>query len=287
MSAPLSRVEIGVGPTGAAKTADFAAILVPGWIVPSESIRITRSDGPTLAATLELPDGEPRGAALFAPCFTCTRQSKAAVAVSRELSDHGIACLRLDFTGLGDSEGEFGADSFPADVADVTAATGWLVERFGTDVLLVGHSLGGAAVLAAAGKIEAVAAVATIGAPASVEHVLHQVDGDLATIARDGRGRVTIGERPFDVTAQFIEHLQGVDLAGEVGELGRPLMILHSPTDQLVGIENAGQLFEAAKHPKSFVSLAGADHLLLRQKDADFAASVIAVWAERYLAQPA
>jgi putative redox protein len=249
----------------------------------SESIRIDRTDGPTLAATLEFPASELRGAALFAHCFTCTRQSKAAVAVSRELSERGIACLRFDFTGLGDSEGDFGADSFPADVADVTAATAWLVERFGPGVLLVGHSLGGAAVLAAAGEIEAVAAVATIGAPASVEHVLHQVSGDLAAVERDGRGRVTIGGRPFDISRQFLAHLHGIDLAGEVGELARPLMLLHSPTDQLVGIDNAARLFEAARHPKSFVSLAGADHLLLEQADADFAASVIAVWAERYL----
>lgn len=252
--------------------------------MPSESIRIAR-DGAILAATLELPTHEPRGAALFAHCFTCTRHSKAAVAVSRELSDRGIACLRFDFTGLGDSEGDFGADSFPADIADVTAATGWLVDRFGPGVLLVGHSLGGAAVLAAAGEIEAVAAVATIGAPANVEHVLRQVSGDLAAIERDGRGPVTIGGRPFEITREFIEHLRHIDLAREVGELGRPLMILHSPTDQLVGIDNAARLFEAAMHPKSFISLAGADHLLLRQADADFAASVIAAWAERYLCE--
>ena len=251
--------------------------------MPSESIRIARADGPTLAATLELPDGSPRGAALFAHCFTCTRHSKAAVAVSRELSDKGIACLRFDFTGLGDSEGDFGADSFPADVADVTAATAWLVNRFEPGVLLVGHSLGGAAVLAAASEIDAVAAVATIGAPASVEHVLHQVSGDLAAIERDGRGSVTIGGRSFEITRTFIEHLRNIDLAREVGELRRPLMILHSPTDHLVGIGNATRLFEAAMHPKSFVSLAGADHLLLREADADFAASVIAAWAERYL----
>jgi pimeloyl-ACP methyl ester carboxylesterase len=251
--------------------------------VPSESIRITPGEGPVLAATLELPDGAQSGAALFAHCFTCTRQSKAAVAVSRELADRGIACLRFDFRGLGDSEGQFGRDGFPADVADVTAATGWLVERFGPGVLLVGHSLGGAAVLAAAGEIEAVAAVATIGAPASVDHVLHQVAGDLAAVERDGEGPVTIGGRPFSITREFIAHLRGIDLAAEVASLGRPLMILHSPTDALVGIDNAARLFAAAMHPKSFISLAGADHLLLRQADADFAATVIAAWASRYL----
>jgi len=249
----------------------------------SESIRIAQPDGPTLAATLELPAGEPQGAALFAHCFTCTRRSKAAVAVSRELSDRGIACLRFDFRGLGDSEGEFGADSFPTNVADVTAATRWLIDRFGPGVLLVGHSLGGAAVLAAAGDIGAVAAVATIGAPASVEHVLHQVSGDLAAIERDGEGTVLIGGRHFAITRAFLDNLRGVDLAEEVGALGRPLMLLHSPTDALVGIDNAARLFAAAMHPKSFVSLAGADHLLLKQADADFAAAVIAAWAGRYL----
>ena len=251
----------------------------------SESIRITRADGPALAATLESPVGEQRGAALFAHCFTCTRQSKAAVAVSRELADRGVACLRFDFRGLGESEGDFGADSFPADVADVTAAAHWLIGRFGPGVLLVGHSLGGAAVLAAAGEIAEVAAVATIGAPASVEHVVRQVHGDLAAIERGGRGPVTIGGRSFEITREFVAHLRDVDLAAEVGDLGRPLMILHSPTDELVGIENAARLFEAAKHPKSFISLAGADHLLLKQADADFAASVIAAWAERYLGE--
>jgi putative redox protein len=251
--------------------------------MPTETQHIPAADGHLLAASLELPAGEPRGAAVFAHCFTCTRHSKAAVAVSRELAEKGIACLRFDFSGLGDSEGEFGSDGLPADVADVSAATGWMVGRFGPGVLLVGHSLGGAAVLVAAGEIAEVAAVATIGAPASVEHVLRQIDGDLAAIERDGAGPVTIAGRPFTLTRRFIENLRGVDLAGDVERLDRPLMIMHSPTDQLVGIENAARLFAAAKHPKSFVSLAGADHLLLREEDADFAAAVIAAWAGRYL----
>lgn len=251
--------------------------------MPTESLQIPVPAGHVLAASLELPDGPPRGAALFAHCFTCTRQSRAAVSVSRALAGEGIACLRFDFSGLGDSGGEFGTDSFPADVADVTSATAALVGRFGPGVLLVGHSLGGAAVLAAAGEIDAVAAVATIGAPANVEHVLEQIRGDLPAIEREGSGRVKIGGRPFAITRTFIEHLRGIDLAGEVGGLGRPLLIMHSPTDELVGIENAARLFAAAMHPKSFVSLAGADHLLLAQRDADFAAAVIAAWASRYL----
>ncbi|WP_374405685.1 alpha/beta hydrolase family protein [Pelagerythrobacter sp.] len=251
--------------------------------MPTETLTIAGPAGNDLSGALELPDGPVRGAALYAHCFTCTKQSRAAVAVSRALAGRGIACLRFDFTGLGDSGGDFGADSFPADVGDVEAATAALVDRFGPGVLLVGHSLGGAAVLAAAGELKEVAAVATIAAPADVAHVLHQLSGDLDAVEKNGRGEVEIGGRPFTISRAFLEHLHGVDLAGEVGELDRPLLIMHSPTDQLVGIENAARLFEAAKHPKSFVSLAGADHLLLEARDAEFAATVIAAWASRYL----
>ena len=251
--------------------------------MPTEMLTIAGPAGNDLSAALELPDGEVRGAALYAHCFTCTKQSRAAVAVSRALAQRGIACLRFDFTGLGASGGKFGTDSFPADVADVEAATATLVERFGPGVLLVGHSLGGAAVLAAAGEMPEVAAVVTIGAPADVAHVQHQISGDIAAVERDGEGEVSIGGRPFTITRTFLENLRGIDLAAEVGDLGRPLLILHSPTDQFVGIENAARLFEAAKHPKSFVSLAGADHLLLEARDAEFAATVIAAWASRYL----
>ncbi len=247
-----------------------------------ENIRFEGVAG-ELAGTIELPDGPPVGAAVFAHCFTCTRRSRAAVAISRELAQKGIACLRFDFAGLGESEGDFGADSFPADTADVAAATRVMVDRYGGEILLIGHSLGGAAVLAAADLHDEVAAIATIGAPASVEHVLHQVHGDLPAIERDGAGAVTIGGRPFTVTRRFIENLRSVDLTDLVYRLDRPVMFLHSPTDDLVGIENAARLFAAARHPKSFVSLAGADHLLLEQRDADFAASVIAAWARRYL----
>ncbi len=251
--------------------------------MPTETLTIAGAAGNDLAGALDLPEGDVRGAALYAHCFTCTKQSRAAVEVSGALAERGIACLRFDFTGLGASGGEFGADSFPADVADVEAATAALVARFGPGVLLVGHSLGGAAVLAAASELAEVAAVATIGAPADVAHVLKQLSGDLARVERDGEGEVLIGGRPFTITRAFLENLRGIDLAAEVGELGRPLLILHSPTDQLVGIENAARLFEAARHPKSFVSLAGADHLLLDARDAEFAATVIAAWASRYL----
>lgn len=253
--------------------------------MPTENLTISKPDGTKLAGSIELPEGEVRGVAVYAHCFTCTRQSKAAVAVCRALARHGFAALRFDFTGLGESEGQFGEAGFAQDVADVTAAADAMHERFGSRMLLVGHSLGGAAVLGAARKIgeDRVAAVATIGAPADVPHVLGNVKGDLDAIERDGEGKVTIGGRPFTIEKEFLDRTRAADLLAAVAKLREPLMICHSPTDDVVGIENAGLLFEAAMHPKSFLSLDGADHLLLNEKDADFAAGVIAAWASRYL----
>ena len=253
--------------------------------MPTERLTITSPAGNELAGSLELPTGLVRGAALFAHCFTCTRQSRAAVHVARALAAEGIACLRFDFTGLGDSEGEFGRAGFATDVADLVAVGAHLHDRFAQPILLVGHSLGGAAVLAAADEIglERVAAIATIAAPADVPHVLQRIDGDLAAIRKDGEGAVTIGGRTFQLGREFIERVESVDLLSEVAALRRPLLFLHSPTDELVGIENASALFGAAKHPKSFVSLEGADHLLLDETNARFAASIIASWAHRYM----
>ena len=200
-----------------------------------------------------------RGAALFAHCFTCTKQSRAAVSVARALAGEGIACLRFDFTGLGDSEGEFGRAGFATDVADLVAAAEALRERFMQPILLVGHSLGGAAVLAAADDLgfDKVAAIATIGAPSDVPHVLQRIEGDIEAIHRDGEGTVTIGGRDFALSRDFLEKVENIDLLEEVGRLKRPLLFLHSPTDSVVGIENASALFGAARHPKSFVSLEG------------------------------
>lgn len=253
--------------------------------MPTESIQIETEAGHTLSGSLELPEGPVRGAALFAHCFTCTRQSKAAVAVSRALARHGLACLRFDFTGLGESGGDFAEAGFTSDVADVIAAADTMHERYGGRLLLVGHSLGGAAVLGAAKRIgeDRVGAIATIGAPADVPHVLGNIKGDLAAIERDGEGQVTIGGRSFRLENEFLERTRAADLLAAVAKLREPLMICHSPTDEVVGIENASLLFEAAMHPKSFLSLDSADHLLLNQQDAEFAAEVIATWARRYL----
>lgn len=253
--------------------------------MPTENLKIVTSDGHELSGALELPTGLVRGAAVFAHCFTCTKQSKAATAVTRALAREGIAALRFDFTGLGASEGEFGRAGFASDVDDLIASAQHLVERFDCQILLVGHSLGGAAVLAAASALgpSRVAAVATIGAPSDVPHVLHNIKGNLAEIDRTGEGDVTIGGRAFKLSKAFLERTREVDLIERIGDLRVPLMIMHSPTDDIVGIEHAGNLFGAAKHPKSFVSLAGADHLLLKEADAQFAAQLISAWAGRYL----
>ncbi|GMM94331.1 alpha/beta fold hydrolase [Qipengyuania sp. MTN3-11] len=253
--------------------------------MPTQDISIETAAGYTLSGALELPTGLVRGAALFAHCFTCTKQSRAAVEVTRALAREGIATLRFDFTGLGESEGEFGRAGFAADVGDLVAAGEHLVERFGQPLLLVGHSLGGAAVLAAADDLgdAKVAAIATIGAPSNVPHVLENIDGDLPAIRKSGQGEVSIGGRSFQLGREFLERVEAVDLLAEVEKLRKPLLFLHSPTDRVVGIENAGALFEAAKHPKSFVSLDHADHLLLDPADAEFTAGVIAAWAHRYL----
>lgn len=253
--------------------------------MPTEAVTIPTKRGYTLAGSLETPVGLVRGSAIYAHCFTCTKQSRAAVEVSRALAREGIATLRFDFSGLGGSGGDFGRAGFASDIEDLIASVNFLCERHGAGVLLVGHSLGGAAVLAAASMLEPgqVAAIATIGAPAEVPHVLGAIHGDLDAIERDGSGEVEIGGRHYNLSREFLEKTEHIDLLAEVAALRVPLMLCHSPTDATVGVENAGKLFDAAKHPKSFLSLAGADHLLLNPADADFAAGMIATWARRYL----
>ena len=255
----------------------------------TERITIPTTRGHELSGALELPAGGIRGAALFAHCFTCTKQSKAAIHVTRALAAEGIATLRFDFTGLGGSGGEFGRAGFATDVEDLVATAHYLSDRFDGPLLLVGHSLGGAAVLSAVDDIgkDRVAAVATIGAPADVPHVLERIDGDLEAIRETGEGEVSIGGRRFRLGRQFLERVEKADLLTEVRKLRCPLMLLHAPTDALVGVENAGELFQAAHHPKSFVSLDGADHLLTGEPDAQFAARMIAAWASRYLPEAA
>ena len=253
--------------------------------MPTEQITIATTRGYDLAGALEMPTGLVRGAAVFAHCFTCTKQSKAAVEVTRALARQGIATLRFDFTGLGGSGGDFGRAGFASDIEDLVASADHLCTRFGGPILMIGHSLGGAAVLAAADMIghDRIAGVATIGAPSDVPHVLGNINGDLAAIERDGQGEVTIGGRAFHLSREFLDKTRAIALPEAVGRLRLPIVIAHSPTDQIVGIENASALYEAARHPKSFISLGEADHLLTKADDAHFIADIIAAWGARYL----
>jgi len=239
--------------------------------------------GANLAARLDMPNGKVRAFALFAHCFTCSKDLVAARRIAADLSRAGIAVLRFDFTGLGSSEGEFASTNFSSNVGDLLAAADWLRDNHAAPALLIGHSLGGAAMLAVAADIPEARAVVTIGAPADTDHVLANFGSDLATIERDGQADVTLAGRSFRIARQFVEDVRGVRLAERIRAMRKPLLILHSPLDEIVGIDNATAIFIAARHPKSFVSLDKADHLLTRAEDAAFAAAVIAGWASRYL----
>lgn len=252
--------------------------------MPTRPFDFYNAAGDRLSGRLELPVGSTRAWALFAHCFTCGKDNKAAVRISRRLAGAGIGVLRFDFTGLGASEGEFGAGGFSHNVKDLIDAAGAMADAGMPPMLLVGHSLGGAAVIAAMESLPGIHAVAVIAAPFDVEHALHQFDpAGLETIEREGSGVVAIGSRPFTVRKEFVNSLREQDQGARLAKLRRPLLFLHSPIDQVVGIENVTRMYLAAKHPKSFVSLDGADHLLTNAHDADFAADMISAWAGRYL----
>jgi len=239
--------------------------------------------GETLAARLDYPDGEtPRGYALFAHCFSCSKNIKAASVIARRLAARGIAVLRFDFTGLGQSLGDFANTNFSSNVEDLKRAAAWLAENEGAPSLLVGHSLGGTACLVAAGALDSVRAVATIGAPADAEHVKHNFGDRVELIEQDGEAEVSLGGRPFRIRRQFLEDIRSQNVEAAVGALKRALLVCHAPLDQQVGIDNATRIFAAAKHPKSFVSLDDADHLLTREDHAAYAAEVISAWAAPY-----
>lgn len=250
----------------------------------TESFDFTGADGQSLSGRLDLPDGPVRAHALFAHCFTCTRNSLAAVHVARALAARGIAVLRFDFTGLGESEGEFAGSTFSGNVQDLEAAARAMQERGMAPALLVGHSFGGAAVLAAAGALDSVTAVATIAAPFDVAHITGLLGDQVRQIRDAGEASVDLGGRPFPIRRGFLEDLDRHDQGERIRALRKPLLVLHAPQDAVVDIDNAGRIFEAAMHPKSFVSLDGADHLLTRRADADYVAGVIAAWSRRYVA---
>ncbi len=253
-----------------------------------EHITFPGSQGRTLSGRIELPAGPVRATALFAHCFTCSSSSAAASRVSTALAEAGLAVMRFDFTGLGASEGDFEDTNFSTSVADLVAASEHLTERYGAPGLLVGHSLGGAAVLAAASRLHTVKAVVTIGAPADPRHVRHLLgeEGQEA-IVRDGEATVDIGGRPFTVKQHFLDDLEQQTPEECIAGLDAALLVMHSPSDGTVGIDNAARIYQAARHPKSFISLDGADHLLTDRRDAAFVATMIGTWVERYLEEEA
>ncbi len=249
----------------------------------SEKATFTGAGGDALAARLESPAGEVRAYALFAHCFTCSKDIFAASRIAAALASNGIATLRFDFTGLGASGGDFANTDFSSNVGDLIAAADWLRAERAAPSILIGHSLGGAAVLAAAGAVEEAAGVVTIGAPSDPDHVAHLFRDDIAAIERDGEAEVTIAGRPFRIRRQFLDDIQGQRLRDRVAALRKALLVMHAPLDRTVGIDNAAEIFQAARHPKSFISLDSADHLLTRREDAVYAAEVVAAWASRFL----
>ena len=252
-----------------------------------KQITFFNSDQESLSAVLELPlDRHPGSFALFAHCFTCNKNFKAVRSISRELSSHGFGVLSFDFTGLGASEGEFSDTNFSSSVDDLICAANHLSANYAAPVLIVGHSLGGSAGLLAASQLESVTAVVTIGSPADPGHVKNLFEADISKITEAGFATVSIGGRPFTVKKQLIEDLERQDLPEVVGSTRKAYLFMHSPQDKTVGIDNAARLYAAAKHPKSFISLDGADHLLSNPEDASYAGQIIANWAGRYLAAP-
>lgn len=239
--------------------------------------------GHTLSGILDLPSTGPVAYALFAHCFTCSKNLKAAGNIARALNEAGIAVLRFDFTGLGQSEGEFADTSFSSNVDDLLAAVAFLERDYAAPAILVGHSLGGTAVLQAAGNIDSVVAVATIGSPSEPAHVARLFSGSEEAFRDQGEAVVDLGGRPFRMKTQFLDDLEKQDVTSSVGSLRKALLIMHAPLDDIVEIDNASELFGAAKHPKSFVSLDNADHLLSKDVDSRYAGHVLAAWASRYL----
>lgn len=249
----------------------------------SERVSFPGASGGLLAARIERPAGEPVAWALFAHCFTCSKDLRAAREVTRTLADRGFAVLRFDFTGLGESEGDFADTDFSSNVEDLVAAADWLRAEHGAPKLLVGHSLGGAAVLVAAGLIEEAAAVATIGAPAGTERLRETLLKEAPELEGTEEARIELAGRPFRIKRRLLDDLAGQNLATAIAELGKPLLVLHAPGDEIVPVEDGRRIFETATDPKAFVALDGADHLLTDPADAAFAGEILAAWAERYV----
>ncbi len=252
--------------------------------MPSKKVEFTGALGDSLAAKMDLPEDENiKAYALFAHCFTCSKDLRAVGNITRQLVEVGIATLRFDFTGLGESAGDFADTNFSSNIDDLIAACRFMEQEYQAPSILIGHSLGGAAVLQAANHMDSVKAVATIGAPAEPEHVKHNFAVNLEEIEEKGQAQVTLAGRPFTIKKQFLDDLEETKMRNYIKSLNRALIIFHSPIDNTVGIENATKIFVNAKHPKSFISLDKADHLLREQEDSEFVGKVLGTWAEKYI----
>ena len=249
----------------------------------NQKVMFENQRGHSLSGILDLPATAPAGYALFAHCFTCSKNLKAANNIARALTDAGIAVLRFDFTGLGQSEGDFSDTNFSSNVDDLLAAVRYLDREHAAPTILIGHSLGGTAVLQAAAEVDSAVAVVTIGSPSEPAHVAGMFSDSEDTLRERGEATVNLGGRPFLMKQQFLDDLQKQNLGASIGSLRKALLIMHAPLDDIVEIDNASALFMAAKHPKSFVSLDTADHLLSREDDSQYAGRVLAAWASRYL----
>lgn len=250
----------------------------------SEKIQFKTRGGTELSAVLDTPDTQvPHNYVVFAHCFTCDKNFHAVRNICRALTNEGFAVLRFDFTGLGESEGEFSDTNFSSNVDDLIDAGAFLAEHYQSPTILLGHSLGGAAAIFAAAQMKSVKAVGVIGAPSSPKHVKTLLKHGIDEIKEKGAAEISIGGRPFMISKQFIDDLESQDMAAVLGDLRKPIIVFHSPQDKIVGIENAEEIYRAARHPKSYISLDGANHLLTNKKDSAYVGQVIAGWVQRYV----
>ncbi len=251
-------------------------------------VAFNNANGETLTGRLEMPlDRQPRAFAVFAHCFTCGKDLRGAVELTRALTLDGYGVLRFDFTGLGESEGEFAQTTFSSTADDIVAACEYLAASYAAPQLLVGHSLGGTAMLRAVARVPSAKALVTIGAPADAEHVTHLFEDKLRTIETTGDATVRIGGRSFTLRREFLEDARATNMDESLASMRTPLLVMHAPLDNVVGLQNAELIFKAAWHPKSFVALEGADHLLSQSTDAEYAARTLAAWASRYVTDEA
>jgi len=249
----------------------------------SERVEFKGALGETLAGRIDKPDGESKACALFAHCFTCSKNLKAVGNVTKALAKKGVETLRFDFTGLGESEGDFANTNFSSNIDDLVAAADFMASRQMAPAILIGHSLGGAAVLQAAHRIKSSIAVVTIGAPSEPKHVEHHFESSKKEIEENGEAVVKLAGRPFKVKKQFLDDLEETRMDGFIEKLNKALLVMHAPLDETVGIDNAAHIYKKAKHPKSFITLHKADHLLMNEIYSRYAGSLIAEWADIYL----